>query len=141
MYYMKISMCLFALVLIGFTVGCGNGNVKVNGKVVFSDDNSPVTVGTICFESGNTASRGNIKEDGTFSVYSIKENDGIPPGEYKVYFLNTIKGEGNILAPTLIPQLHTKYQKAATTDITMTIDKSTKSPLEIKVDRYEKGKR
>ena len=136
MHYMKLSMCLFALVLIGFIVGCGNGNVKVNGKVVFSDDNSPVTLGTICFESGITTARGNIKEDGTFSVYSVKENDGVPSGTYNVYFLNTTKGEGNPLAPKLIPQLHSKYQKAATTDITMTIDKSTKLPLEIKVDRY-----
>lgn len=138
MRYTKLSLCLIIPVLTGLLIGCGNENVKVHGKVVFSDDNSPLTVGTICFESGNTVSRGKIKEDGSFSVYSVKENDGIPPGTYKVYFLNAVKGEGNPLTPKIVYQVHSKYQKAATSDITLTIDKSTKSPLEIKVDPYEK---
>ena len=134
------SIKYWAFLLLGIVLlsgfGC-NKNMQITGKVVFSDDGSPLDVGMILFESGAMVSRSSLKEDGTFKLSSEKQNDGIPPGTYKVYFTGAIKTEGGSMAPRIIPMLDPRYNSAATSDITITIDQSTKSPLEIKVDRMK----
>ena len=133
----------YTFILLGMMLFCGigcNQNMQITGKVTFSDDGTPLDVGMILFENGAMASRSSVKGDGTFTLTSEKQNDGIPPGTYKVYFTGALKTEGNSLAPKIIQLLDPKYNSAATSDITITIDKSTKSPLEIKVDRLGGGK-
>lgn len=131
-----IKCCSF--ILLGMMLCCGIGcseNLQVKGTVTFSDDGTPLDIGMILFESGAMVSRGNIKEGGAFTLSSEKQNDGIPPGTYKVYFSGALKTEAGAMGPKIIPLVADKYNSASTTDIAITIDQSTKSPLEIKVDR------
>lgn len=127
--FILLGMVLFC------AIGCGK-NLQVRGKVTFSDDGAPLDLGMILFESGSTVSRGTIKEDGTFTMGSEKQTDGLPPGTYNVYFANAIKAEGDMRAPRMVHLLDPKYNSAATSGITITVDKSIKLPLEIKVDRF-----
>ena len=77
----------FALLFLFFS-GCGN-NKQVTGKVTFSDG-KPVLTGTVIFVSGNFQARGEI-EEGSYRLSSLSQNDGLPPGEYKVYVTGVLK--------------------------------------------------
>lgn len=134
------SLLLFAALV--FVVGC-SGNVKLTGTVSYSDDGAPVKEGIVCFVSKTSdfMSRGNIV-DGQFTMSSAKANDGLPPGEYDVYFTGVegIVREGGTNAagestePVTAPTIDLKYMSASTSGITQKVDKSTKT-LEFKLDR------
>lgn len=127
--------CLFALLVCAS--GCGN-QVKVSGKVLYSDDKSPVTQGTIKLTDGKFAATGSIKPDGTYTVGSVKANDGLPPGEYKVYIIGAEKMEtapGGGL-PMLTYTIDRKYEKAETSGLTLKVEKSMTHDFEL--DRYKK---
>ena len=66
-----------------FFAGCGT-NVKVSGKVSF-EDGSPLTSGMLIFESGAIQSKAPIEKDGSYQVGTLKSNDGLPRGTYRVY--------------------------------------------------------
>ena len=80
---MKRYAFLFCLLLCLIAAGCG-GNKKLTGKVTFTDG-SPAPNGTVVFLKDNFMSRGEIQSDGTYRISSEGVNDGIPPGEYRVY--------------------------------------------------------
>ena len=140
----SIHFVLFLSLLV--LTGCGSGNFSVSGKVVFSDDDSPVPMGTVAFESGSHLFRGLIKPDGTFVMGSSKAEDGVPPGKYRVYVLaekvtstptggKTSDGEDEVLIET--EQLvDAKFTRGSTSGIEIDITGSAKD-LEIKVDRYK----
>lgn len=129
-------LCLFCLISLLFG-GCG-GNVKVSGKVVFSDDQTPVTKGTIKFTDGKHSATAGIKSDGTYTVGSVKENDGLPPGEYKIFIMGSEKMEsapGGGL-PTVTYTIDRKYEKADTSGLVLKVEKSM--TYDIEVDRFKK---
>ena len=83
--------------LLAFVAGCGGGGgadatYAVSGTIKF-DDGSPVTQGSIHFRrAGSTAGGGGdgqIGSDGSFVVGTYTEDDGLSPGEYKVYLSST----------------------------------------------------
>jgi len=121
--------------------GCGN-KVSLKGRVVYSDDQSPVPAGSVCFETDTYVARGTLKPDGTFVVGSLRENDGLPTGTYRVYIVGAEKvightGDGMELFEPLIDN---KYTKSSTSEITIDLTRSTKDFL-ITVDRYQPEKR
>lgn len=137
---LKMKFWALSLAFLVF-VGC-SGNVKSGGTVVFSDDGSPVPCGTICFATDTFLARGDIV-DGKFTLGSESEKDGLPPGEYRVYFSaveeaidegeadeNGVKPE-----PTYVSLIDLKYLSADTSGLTQKIDGSTKNSLEFKLDR------
>ena len=128
----KISLFLALLVF----AGCG-GNVNLKGKVLFSDDKSPVSVGTICFETDTFLARGDLKPNGTFVVGSLRSRDGLPPGTYRVYFSGVHEALGYDSAGQAIykPLIDTKLANGSTSGITLDVTSSTKY-FEIEVDRY-----
>jgi hypothetical protein len=68
--------------------GCNpSGLYRVDGKVVFPDG-SPLTAGTVEFVPVNKdalyAPRGDLNADGTFRASTHQENDGAPPGTYRL---------------------------------------------------------
>jgi hypothetical protein len=139
----KIMKQLFnILTLVLFTViafGCGN-NVRVRGKVVYSDDGSPITCGQICFVNDKTLARGDIKEDGTFQMGSNGTADGLLPGEYTVYFSGVTKYVGvnaDSEEPLRIPLLAENFNSPELSEMKINVTGSTKW-LEIKVDRAPK---
>ncbi|MDR1492472.1 MAG: hypothetical protein LBT05_07110 [Planctomycetaceae bacterium] len=120
--------------------GCGS-NVGLKGKVVFSDDKSPISCGTICFDSGSVLSRGTIRSDGAFTMGLLKETDGLPSGTYKVFFIDvhgqtgTSKtSDGTPGEPIYTSLIHKKYLSANTSELTQTVDASTKE-LNFELDR------
>ncbi|MDR1383011.1 MAG: hypothetical protein LBJ67_04065 [Planctomycetaceae bacterium] len=90
---MKVTSFLAFIFLTFLLIGCGN-KVGVSGKVTFSDDHSPLTVGTVCFSTGDFLARGEIQPDGTFKVGSISNSDGLPSGTYQVYIIGADEETG-----------------------------------------------
>ena len=135
---MKNSI-FFALALsLLMLVGCGS-NVGLKGKAVFSDDQSPVTTGTVCFETDTYLARGDLKPDGTFVVGSLKANDGLPAGTYCVYISGAQKtigqdADGMEIYESLIDE---KFASGSTSGITINVTPSTRN-FEVVVDRYKK---
>ena len=90
-----------ALAILLPVVGCGSGGLdcySVTGTVK-NADGSPLTKGQIIFDSGQLAARGQIKEDGTFTLYT-GEDEGAPAGNYTVYFIG-------VDAPEYVPPSET----------------------------------
>lgn len=73
-------------VLLG-AVGCGGGRFPVEGRVTFKDG-KPLTGGKVIFEATgegrNLSARGDIQADGTYRMGTESDNDGVPPGHYRV---------------------------------------------------------
>ena len=137
----KNSFFLFQLLLVLALVGCGN-NASLKGKVLFSDDKSPVPTGTVCFEKDNFLARGILKPDGTYVVSSLKQGDGLPPGTYRVYISDADKPIGEDSGGTTIYEslIDEKFANVNTSGITIDVTPSTKS-FEFEVDRYVRKKR
>ena len=133
----KNSILLTLLLALLTLAGCGGGQVGLSGKVVYSDDQSPLTMGTVCFETEKFLARGNIKPDGTFTVGSIKDTDGLPPGNYRVYVSDARKiiGQDKDGADIYEPLIASKFTTAATSGITIEVTSSQKN-YTIEVDRY-----
>jgi hypothetical protein len=123
-------ICLTLFVLICLT-GCGNGQVGLSGKVVFSDDGSPLTVGAVCFSTPTFQARGELKQDGTFTMGSVTDSDGLPPGTYQVRIIGATEDLGGDKIYSVVDP---KWENASTSGFSVTVDKTTKN-LEIKVDR------
>lgn len=70
-------------------VGCGS-NVRFGGKVVFSDDKSPVTTGTVIFEKPGYMARGALDENGRYELGGEKIGGGLEKGTYKVYISGAV---------------------------------------------------
>ena len=87
----KRTLTLLFLVSLIFTViGCGD-KVPMRGKVTFSDDQSPLTVGMVSFTSETVLARGQLKPDGTYVIGTDKENDGLPKGTYTVSISHAVE--------------------------------------------------
>jgi hypothetical protein len=125
-------MLIFVL-LSGFLcyAGCNGNQVGLSGKVTFSDDGSPLTLGTVCFSTPTFQAKGDINKDGTFVTGSLGAADGLPPGTYQVAILGATEDIGGELLYSI---LDPKWNSPATTELTVTIEKTTRN-LEIKVDR------
>ena len=117
-------------------IGCG-GNVTVTGKVVFSDDGSPLTVGTVCFASNGSLARGDIQPDGTFTVGTLGERDGLPPGTYSVYILGASRIIGSADAGIDEQLIDLKHTSPDTSGKKVEITSSIRDFV-IEVDRFRK---
>ena len=124
--------------------GC-SGNKQVKGKVTLTDG-TPVTRGDVVFDKGTFSARGEIKPDGSYVMGSLKENDGVPPGEYTVYItgatqtgnsitVQSLGGGGQMQTlsiPTLTPVIADRYTSAEKSDLKCNVTKSM--TFDIKVD-------
>lgn len=130
---------LFALSLsLLLLVGC-DGNVRLKGKVIFSDDNSPVPTGTVNFKTDKYQARGSLNPDGTFAVGSKGNTDGLPAGTYQVYFSNTyeVVGKCELGIDVYGSLIDEKYANYETSDITIEVTPSKKY-VEFVVDRNKR---
>ncbi|MDR0871634.1 MAG: hypothetical protein LBN39_12665 [Planctomycetaceae bacterium] len=133
-HLLTLFACLFLL------TGCSE-KVGLSGKVTYSDDGSPLETGQVCFTTDTYFSRGNIKENGVYTLGSDKETDGLPPGTYRVYVAyaaveNGVDKNGDAI---LVPLIDQKFADGKTSGITLTVDASTKN-FDFKVDRFRKKK-
>ena len=77
----------FAMFVMVYLVGCSN-QVGLTGKVTYTDG-SPVQVGQVVFDDERYAFRGRINKDGSYKLGGTYDGDGIIPGTYKVYLIDT----------------------------------------------------
>jgi len=119
-----------------FIAGCGS-NVPLKGKVSYSDDGSPVTMGSIYFVSSGHMARSQLNSDGTFVVGSLRERDGLPKGTYLVYLQDTSPVVGTTPSGDPIYQrlVDAKYECETTSGITVEVP-APKGRIEIVVDRH-----
>lgn len=139
---------IVVVVLTVFVAGCGN-KIRVRGQVLFSDDQTPLAVGTVILQSDTHLAKGAIQPDGSFEVGSVKANDGLPPGVYRVSISGAVKSpesqamdsSGNAMDSTStmsapdVPQplIDVKYTNPETSGIVF--DTSKDKELLILVDR------
>jgi hypothetical protein len=145
----------FVLVL-GSLVGCGTRKTyPVRGKVQYPDG-SPMKGGAVMFEplgvekveKGAEApimARGYINEDGTFALSTFGDEDGAPPGHYRVLVRAQVKRHGrgvdeNAPDPQWDPyQIHQRFQDFKTSGLEFTVEPKVNDFL-IKVEKAPKGK-
>ena len=79
------TLILMQLALSGCSRDKHPKRYAVSGKVLFPDG-EPVRTGVVELvpEEGNLTAHGDIKRDGTYSLSTIKFNDGAVPGNYRV---------------------------------------------------------
>jgi len=126
---MKYYSLTFFL-LLGFAVGCGSGQVPMRGTVVFSDDGSPLTTGTVVFSTPTFQAQGDLDRRGHFIMESYGAKDGLPPGTYHVF----IRGAFIYVGGTTYDLIDPKHTGPATSGIEITVDRTTRN-LDITVDR------
>ena len=130
-----ISFLFLSLILM--LTGCSN-HVGLSGKVIFSDDQNPLTVGTVNLETNSFFARAPLRPDGTFVVGSLGDEDGLPPGKYHVYISGALKpvtvGEGERATTRFEPLIDQKFTNGATSGIVIEITSTTRD-FEIVVDR------
>jgi hypothetical protein len=117
-------------------VGCNDPGV--HGRVIFSDDQTPLQSGIVMFVSENHTARGQIDHNGNYVVGSNRAKDGLPAGEYKVYITNTEifhQTDNGVPLPEHI--IHTKYEKPETSGLVLSVQKS--QVFNIEVERYNKN--
>ncbi|MDR0611771.1 MAG: hypothetical protein LBG58_16820 [Planctomycetaceae bacterium] len=140
MKHITFLLLLFSVLM--FT-GCGSGNVPLGGTVTFSDDGTPLECGTIAFTNGTMQARGDIGPGGKYNLGTLKPNDGLPLGNYKVYITGaetrtdgTTVGEGENKSTlnVVIQLIDSKYRSIEKTPLTAKVDASTKV-LDFTVDR------
>lgn len=128
--------------LLGVGVGllvagsCGGGMAQVKGKVKFKDGSDPgVLAGyTVTFESedAKSSSIGEIGPDGSFQLSTLGQNDGAPPGKYRVVI--TPPGSSDPERPPPKSQIPTKYHNFDTSGLTAEI-KPGRNTIELEVER------
>ena len=129
-----VPFCL--LIVLPLCIGC-NGNIPVKGKVTFSDDQSPLTDGMVCFETDAFQARGQLQKDGTYRLGSLKEADGVPPGTYRVFIMGAVVEDPTakgLNAPPL-PLITEKFETGSNSGITVEINAKTRK-FDFSVDRH-----
>jgi len=139
-------MALMCLLVSGFA-GCGE-NIGLRGKVTFSDTKEPLPCGEIHFTTESFLARAAIQPDGTYTVGTEKQGDGLPPGTYQIVIVNAVKGGEEPTEPATMDSrgmpastpakqlIDPKYKNKETSGLTLTVDKSTKV-FDFAVDRFK----
>lgn len=130
-YACKITFPFLCL----FLFGCSE-NVPMHGRVTYSDDGEPLTKGTVVFVDGSQQARGDIDEKGKFVIGFVKEKDGLPKGDYRVYIAGAIYYEGTQKNPYQkeVVLIDRKYADPATSPLSIAVDGSKRS-YDIVVER------
>jgi hypothetical protein len=72
-------------------IGCSN-KVKISGTVTFSDG-EPVNFGCVCFDNNGKTYYGYLDNKGHYSPGELKDGDGVPCGNYKIWLSGTVLSE------------------------------------------------
>ena len=130
----KIFLFGFFGVYLCCLIGC-LGDPKVTGKVAF-EDGTPLTVGNVCFESASMRYTGKINPDGTYRMGTVKGNEGVPRGTYRVSITDAIEltGESEAIRslantditprerPITRPLIDLKFVNPATSELTCEVN-------------------
>lgn len=124
---MRARGFLFFTLTLCFLSGCNTkDHVHFGGKVTLPDG-TPYTKGFVCFTKGSISAMGPLRQDGTYSLGSFKENDGLPPGRYQVYLSGfqqvdqTRKEKSG--APILVSDIDLKFERPETSGLECEVGK------------------
>ena len=116
-YWSVLALCAVAL------SGCGGVKTYPVKGTVSVKGGEPLSKGFVVFTSEKFTARGVIGADGEFALGSSREEDGAPPGTYKVTLVDTSEG------PTYDnPDLPVKryvdesYEASNTTPLELTVE-------------------
>jgi len=134
------------MILLCFVVICAgcSKNKQVKGKVTLTDG-TPVGRGHVVFEKEGFSANGEIKEDGSYVMGSLKANDGVPVGDYTVYITGATQigqsvqfqsrgADGRMMMssiPSLTPIIASKYTSAETSDLKCQVKKSMTFDIQV----------
>ena len=125
---MRLVVRVFAVYLLFVSAGCSN-HVPLGGKVTFSDNGSPLTVGEVTVETESFTARGALDADGNYTIGSLEDADGLPPGEYMVSIAGAVVGWPPV------PLIDRKYFRGATSGLVVVAASGNKR-FDFMVDRY-----
>jgi hypothetical protein len=121
-------------------VGCGKGGPKtypVSGKITLKDG-APLTNGIVQFQSAEYTGSGSVDANGNYTLSGTGEGDGVPAGTYKVLLLSTAIGGGYDKPDEPEKRVvHSKYESADTTDLTVKVGPDGSDSFDFSVDPYE----
>ena len=119
-------MRLFSVVSLLLCVvlsGCGDGSLRVSGKVTFPDG-SPLIRGTVVFDSGSFTNKAVLDSNGQYNIE-------VPTGQYKVYFTFTSVRDETFVPPPDEPDaqryielIHSSYTTLNSTALSCDVSKS-----------------
>jgi hypothetical protein len=125
---------ILALLLLG-GLGCGSGLGTVRGRVVLKGTGRPLTAGLVVFEPLDeyvkVSARGEIQSDGTFQLGTYRNDDGAPPGRYRVMVVPPVPPNPDRRPP---PLFHPRYERFQTSPLEYTISRGS-NEFTIEVER------
>ncbi|MDR0611468.1 MAG: hypothetical protein LBG58_15275 [Planctomycetaceae bacterium] len=144
---MSNKFLFFAAFFVLCLCGCGNG-IKISGTVTYEEDGLPVERGFINF-SGATGSFSGIIKNGKYVTGGEKAVQGIPAGQYKVWFSGVQKGEHIIDTKTGIPEssiimplIADEFCAENKTPISFEVKPDGQKTFDVQVKKYEpRGKK
>lgn len=142
-FQFKIMRFFFIISVAVLSIGCNGKNVPLSGIVTFSDDGSPLTVGSVVFETDTHQARGQLQSDGRYTMGFVGESDGLPPDTYRVYVHGadipdpTVPNRGD--GVPYIPLIDAKFAGGRSSGITVDVDKTAKT-FDFSVDPDPKTK-
>lgn len=121
-------------------LGCGD-KVRVHGTVSFPDG-KPLDTGMVCFQGNSIYARGTLDQKGHYRLSTLKPNDGIPPGNYRIYISGAAMlppdpnydPEKTSIEKPPIDLIDQKYMTPHTSEITCEVTSDMKLPFDIQVD-------
>jgi len=139
----RLSVVVTAAFWLVCLAGCNTGHYPVQGKLVYADTEEPVkelAEQEVIFSSeklGKSA-RGTIQKDGSFQLGTVKENDGVVPGEYVVTLTQPYREPDRPYTGDRV--VDQKYEDPATSGLIAEV-KAEKNEFVFKLRRIEKKKR
>ena|SRR5258708_822323 len=137
----------FGLAYVGFGLlllaGCSGGKQAVHGKLVYADNEQPVSEldgfdVTFTSEQLGVSARGTIQKDGTFQLGTDKDKDGAPPGKYIVTLTQPFRQPDRPYVGDRV--VDEAYEDPSRTDLHADVT-SGKNDFVFKLRRYSKPKR
>lgn len=119
------------LFVLFFTTMIGCRDPQVMGTVKFSDG-TPLTSGMVVLQNEERQGVGELRSDGTFSIYQMKPGDGLRRGVYRGYINNAMDPK------TFASLVDMKYTSMESSGISY--DSKNGSTLDIVVEKPVKGK-
>lgn len=119
-FLVGISLAVIAV------AGCGRSDLyPVRGRVAFADG-SPLPTGRVVVRYGDgKASWGSIQPDGSFSVGTLKQSDGMRAGTYRVAVKDAyveVLRNGETVSEPLV---HKRFADPATSGLEFTVPEKT----------------
>lgn len=124
----RLPACLISAVcvLAACVAGCGRSGLHpVSGRVAFADG-SPVPTGRVVVSYGDgKSSWGTIKPDGSFTIGTLKQTDGMRPGSYRVAIKDAfveVEENGRTVSK---PVVHQRFADPATSGLEFEVPQQT----------------